>query len=137
MYRQCGALAINLKADMNPPPRHKFAPMVRFAVEHPLLTFACGVLLALCIVIAVAGPMLKAPMNDVLLLMLFLGSTGALSVLISYALYKFGLIRWFSSLRWALLAVIVLTVVLIFVNVWITAQLMFIKQHDLILTTLL
>ncbi|MEP7286825.1 MAG: ATP-binding protein [Chloroflexota bacterium] len=111
--------------------------VLRFAIEHPLFAFAFGVLLALSLVIAIAGPMLDAPPNDVLLLMLFLSSTGGLSVLTSFALYKFGLAHWFSSLRWALLAMVVLTVVLIFVNVWITAQLMFIKQHDLILTALL
>ncbi|NJL25603.1 MAG: hypothetical protein HC902_10800, partial [Calothrix sp. SM1_5_4] len=45
--------------------------------------------------------------------------------------------EWFSSIRWTLLATIVLTVLLIFVNVWLTAQLMFISNYDLILTTAL
>src|SRR5262249_21603953 len=63
--------------------------------------------------------------------------TGSLSVITSFAVYRFGLTHRFRSLRWALLAVIAMTVVLIFVNVWVTAQLMFIRQHDLILTTLL
>ncbi len=112
-------------------------PAIRFAVERPLLTFALGVLLALSLVIVIAGPMLEAPPNDVLLLMVFLASTGALTILASYVLYKLGLVRWFRSLRWALLAAIILTVLLIFLNVWVTARLMFIKQHDLILTTLL
>jgi len=40
-----------------------------------------------------------------------------------------------SQLRTALFAIIVLTVVLVFINVWITARLMFIKEHDLVLTT--
>jgi signal transduction histidine kinase len=112
-------------------------PAIRFAVERPLLTFVLGVLLALSLVIVVAGPMLEAPPNDVLLLLVFLASTGALTVLTSYVLSKLGLVSWFRSLRWALLAAIILTVLLIFLNVWVTARLMFLKQHDLILTTLL
>ena len=110
---------------------------MRFATRHPLLIFALGVLLALSLVIIVAGPMLEAPPHDMLLLLLFLASTGALTVLASYALYKWGLLIWFRSLRWALLAAIILTVLLIFLNVWVTARLMFLKEHDLILTTLL
>lgn len=110
---------------------------MRFAMQHPLLIFALGVLLALSLVIIIAGPMLEAPPSDVLVLLLFLASTGALTVLASYALYKWGLISWFRSLRWALFATIILTVLLIFLNVWVTARLMFIQQHDLVLTTLL
>ncbi len=113
-------------------------PAVRFAVERPLLTFALGVLLALSLVVVVAGPMLDAPPNDVLLLMLFLGSTGAFTVIGSYTLYKLGLVSWFRSLRWALLATIILTVLLIYLNVWVAARLMFLNtEHDLVLTTLL
>src|SRR5258707_12920749 len=94
-FRRSGALATNLKADVSNQTRHrKLAPLIRFAVEHPLMAFAGGVLLALCIVIAVAGPMLEAPMNDVLLLMLFLASTGGLGVLISSPLAKFTLSHW-------------------------------------------
>jgi signal transduction histidine kinase len=50
-------------------------------------------------------------------------------------LYRLGLVRWFRSLRWALLTTTVLTVLLIFLNVWVTARLMFISNHDLVLTT--
>src|SRR5439155_3361449 len=73
----------------------------------------------------------------VLLLMLYLASTGTLRVLASYALYKVGLVSSFRSLRWTILAAIILTVLLIFMNVWITARLMFFQRHDLSLTTLL
>src|SRR5207237_10487368 len=110
---------------------------LRIALRYPLLVFALGVLVALSLVILIVGPILEAPPADIFWLMLFLASTGGLSVLASYALYKLGLVHWFRSLRWAILAVIALTVLLIFLNVWVTARLMFIKQQDLILTTLL
>ncbi len=115
----------------------KSGPILTFALQHPLLMFASGVLLALSLVILIAGPMLEAPPNDVILLVVFLASTGMLTLLMSYALYKLGLVSWFRSLRWALLAAIILTVLLIFLNVWVTARLMFLRQHDLALTTLL
>ena len=47
------------------------------------------------------------------------------------------LARWLGSLRWALLVTIVLTVALIFLNVWVTAHLMFISEYDLMVTALL
>jgi signal transduction histidine kinase len=52
-----------------------------------------------------------------------------------YILYRRRLMQRFRSLRWTLLAIIALTVALIFVNVWVTAQLMFISEHDLVLTS--
>src|SRR5258708_7683017 len=154
-YRPCGAWAINLKSErslnpdrlkpsldvtsspLQPDSTRKANVITRIAMRYPLLIFALGVLLALSLVIVIVGPVLEAPPNDIFLLMLFLASTGGVSVMASYALYKLGLIHWFRSLRWALLAVIALTVLLIFLNVWVTARLMFIKQQDLVLTTLL
>jgi len=64
--------------------------------------------------------MLEAPPNDVLLLLVFWldrhpDGSGFLRVV------KLGLVSWFRSLRWALLAAIILTVLLIFLNVWVTA----------------
>lgn len=106
-------------------------------MPRSLLIFTFGILIALIVVVLMAGPMLHAPTNDVLLLLLYLGSTGAISLIFSYLLYKLGLTSWFRSLRWALLAIILLTVALIFLNVWVTARLMFIQEHDLGLTTLL
>jgi len=78
-----------------------------------------GVLLALSLVIVIAGPMLEAPPNDVLLLLVFLASTGTLRFWLP-TFVQTGLVSWFRSLRWALLAAIILTVLLIFLNVWVT-----------------
>jgi signal transduction histidine kinase len=113
------------------------APVFRFALRHSLMTFVLGVLLALLIVACVTDPMLKAPTSDVLLLLFYLGSTGAVTIVIAFVLYKLGLTSWFPSLRWAILAAITLTVILVFLNVWITAKLMLISPHDRNLTTLL
>src|SRR3954469_3636323 len=91
--KPCGESATSSRCNMR-----GFHAALRVMIKHPLLTFSFGVLLALIIVIIVAGPMLDAPPNDVLLLVLFLASTGLLSILSSYTLYKLGLVNWFRSL---------------------------------------
>jgi signal transduction histidine kinase len=63
-----------------------------------------------------------------------MGGTGGITALITYLLYWRGATQWFHSLRWTLFAMIALTVVLVMVNVWLVAQLMFISVHDLVLT---
>lgn len=104
---------------------------------YPLLALACAVLLAYAASMLVFVPALDPPMQDVQLLFLFMSGSGGLTVGIVYLLYKRRLLQRFASLRYAMVAMIVLTVLLVFINVFITAQLMFISQHDLILTTAL
>lgn len=91
--------------------------------------------LALSLMLVIVG--LNPPMEDVRLLFLFMSASGGFSLLAAYALYRRGATQWFSSLRWTLLATCVMTVMLVFANVWVTARLMFISPHDLILTTAL
>lgn len=103
--------------------------------QYPLLTLIVSVFLALLGAMLVVVPILEPPSRDIELLIVFMTSSGLLTVSIAYALYRFGLVAWFRSLRWTLLATTVITVLLVFANVWVTAQLMFISIHDLVLTT--
>jgi signal transduction histidine kinase len=78
---------------------------------------------------------LNPPIRDVQLLTLFMFGSGAFTVAAAYAFYRRGGIgQKLRSLRWMLLTIVLITVALIFINVWITAQLMFISEHDLVLT---
>jgi signal transduction histidine kinase len=95
------------------------------------------VLSAFAIAITIVVVALRPPMEDIRLLFVFMFGTGSTTVAFVYLLYYFKLIQRFRSVRWAMLAIILLLVVLIFINVWVTAQLMFISPHDLILTTAL
>lgn len=104
---------------------------------YPLLILAGTVLLAYAASMLVFMPALNPPMQDVQLLFLFMSGSGGITVGIVYLLYKRHLLQRFASLRHTLIAMIALTVLLVFTNVFITAQLMFISQHDLILTTAL
>lgn len=111
-----------------------------FVTRYPLLFFVMGVFLALSIAVIIVLVSLNSPPppgEDIFQLILFMASTGILTIALAYSLYRLGLIRRFRSLRWSLLMTIVLTVLLVFLNVWVTAQLMFIDPHDLALTSAL
>lgn len=108
-----------------------------FFTRNPLLLFVIGVVVALMAALLVLIIALNPPGSDISQLIVFLLSSSGATLLAAYIVYRRGLARWFRSLRWALLATVVLTVGLVFFNVWITAQLMFLNEHDLWLTTAL
>ena len=81
--------------------------------------------------------MFDLPGNEVQDLMAFMTVTGLTSSLLSYALYRLGVLEWFRSLRWAILMVIALLVLMIFLNVWVIARITFIQSHYLTLTSVL
>lgn len=90
-------------------------------------------MVAALIVVTTINPALR----DLTLLIVFMAGTGITTVSMSYLLYRRGLARWLRSLRWALLFTVIVTVLVMFINVWVTAKLMFINYHDLALTTAL
>ncbi len=101
----------------------------------PLFQLIMAVLIAFLLAMLVVVPALNPPAQDIQNLFLYMVSSGLITVGITYLLYQQRMLQRFLSLRAALFAIIVLTVVLVFINVWITARLMFIKEHDLVLTT--
>jgi signal transduction histidine kinase len=70
-------------------------------------------------------------------MLVLLGATAAGSVLVGFLAYQFGWIRWSPRLGWTLASSYVLSSLLTFVNVWWTARLMFLNEHDLTLATIL
>jgi signal transduction histidine kinase len=109
----------------------------RATLRYPLFLLVLGVVVPLVAALLVIMPTLNPPQDDVWQLIVFMSSTGLLTISASYLFYRLGLVRWLRSLRWALLLTVVLTVFLIFVNVWVTARLMFFEQHDFVLATAL
>lgn len=103
----------------------------------PLFSILLGMALSLAAAILFVVIQLDPPAKDVQLLALFMSGSGIMTIVLAYVPYRRGLAMWFPSLRWALLTGVVITVVLIFLNVWVTAQLMFISEHDLVLTVAL
>lgn len=102
---------------------------------RPLFSLLGSVLVGFVLAMFILIPALNPPAQDIQQLFVFMLGTGSVTVLITFILYRYGAAQRFNSLRWTLLATIILTVVLIFINVWLVAQLMFISVHDLVLTT--
>jgi signal transduction histidine kinase len=109
--------------------------LLKLRGTHRLLMYA------LILAVAVAGVLLtisrigaSSELNTLLILMAVIAvvSLGA-----AYAAYRLRLVRWLRSLRWALIVIIILTVAIIFINVWVTARLMFISEYDLSITVAL
>lgn len=102
-----------------------------------LLYLLLGTIGALMIALLIVIIGLQPPNNDLRLLVQFMLVSGVSTIVGMYVLYQGLLINWMNSLRWSLVMTVITTVVLVFLNVWGTAQLMFINSHDLILTTAL
>lgn len=101
------------------------------------LRFLLGVTLIVALSLAVFYALMAPPMNEMWLMALFLSITAVISALAGYAAYRLGWMNRSPTLRWTLLGGYALSSALTFVNVWLTARLMFASQHDLLLATVL
>jgi signal transduction histidine kinase len=101
------------------------------------LRFVAGVLLAMAVALAVFYLVMRPQQTDLGLMALFLTITSAVTLIAGYTAYRSGWISRVPSLRWALLATYVLSSLLTFLNVWLTARLMFFNPHDLLMVTIL
>ena len=99
--------------------------------------FLLGVILVIVLTLAIFYLLLPAPLSDLALMALFLSVTALISSLAAFAAYRMGWIERSPALKWTLLAGYVLASVLTFLNIWLTARLMFASQHDLALATVL
>jgi two-component system, OmpR family, sensor histidine kinase SaeS len=102
-----------------------------------LLVFACGTLLAVAGGLILFSLVFKPPRSEFAAMALYLGITAAISLLAGVLAYRFGWMRRSPRLAWTLLAGYLLAAALTFVNVLITARLMFLSRHDLLLSTVL
>ncbi|MDX2160231.1 MAG: ATP-binding protein [bacterium] len=73
-------------------------------------------------------------MDDLSILLVFMTLLALSTFIAAYLMYRYRVVRFFRSLRWAFLSAILLTVVLIFINVWVLMRLMFISEYDLQVT---
>lgn len=103
----------------------------------PHLRFLGGVALTVILALAAFFLLLAPPTEDFWLMALFLAFTALLSVAAGFGAYRLGWINHSPRIRWVLVGGYVLASVLTFLNVWITARLMFASQHDLLLATVL
>jgi signal transduction histidine kinase len=101
------------------------------------LRFIAGVCLTIAIALAVFFLLMHPPMSDLGLMALFLAITAVVSVAVGYGAYRLGWINHSPRISWVLLGGYALSSLLTFLNVWVTARLMFASQHDLLLATVL
>lgn len=106
----------------------------RFITRFPLIWLIIGMVCALIIALFLLNLVIAPPAEDMMQLMLFMGGSGIATILVSYFFFRFGIYRYFPSLRWSLISIVIITVVLTLLNIWVTAQLMFLSEHDLALT---
>jgi signal transduction histidine kinase len=113
------------------------APVVaQDRVNLPLRFFA-GVLLTLAVALALFALLMRPPFADLRAMTLFLSITAVISLAAGTAAYRLGWLERSPSVAWTLVAIYGLASLLTFINVWVTARLMFASQHDLLLATVL
>jgi len=111
--------------------------LARWARLPATLLFLIGVMSALLIAVFVTMPTLHPGPEDMRALLLLLSITAVASVGIGYLSHRLGWWRWPKSVRLTLVTGYLLAVGLVFLNVFVTAQLMFASQHDLTLAAIL
>jgi signal transduction histidine kinase len=101
------------------------------------LRFIGGVTATLVLALGIIYLMMQPPLNEFAPLALFLGITAIVSLAVGFGAYRLGWMRYAPHISWAVLGGYVLSSGLTFLNVWVTAQLMFASEHDLLLATVL
>ena len=96
-----------------------------------------GILVIVLLSLGIFYYIMRPPMSDLGYMGQFLTITALISGLAGYAAYRFRWLERAPALRWSLLGGYALASLLTFLNVWITARLMFASQHDLLLATIL
>jgi signal transduction histidine kinase len=95
-----------------------------------LVTILVGAGIIVAISLAVFYFSMHPPMSDLGVMARFFSITAAVSVLIGFIAYRLGWVYHSPSIRWTLVGGYIISTLLIFVNIWIIARLMFVSQHD-------
>jgi signal transduction histidine kinase len=95
------------------------------------------VAVTLALALAIFFLLMNPPAQELGLMALFLAITAAISVAVGYTAYRLGWIHHSPHISWVLLGGYALASLLTFLNVWVTARLMFASEHDLLLATVL
>ncbi|HLA97116.1 MAG TPA: HAMP domain-containing sensor histidine kinase [Anaerolineales bacterium] len=105
--------------------------------QSVMARYAIGVLGIVSLSLLIFNMLMRPAFTDFGLMALFLSITALISGLAAYGSYRLGWMERSPTIRWALLGGYLLSSVLTFINVWVTARLMFFDQHDLLLATVL
>ena len=101
---------------------------------NPIRFFA-GVLAAYGIALGLFYILMRPSFKDFALMMALMGGAALVSALAVYAAYRLGWIHRFPGIRWTMMSSYALASLLVFVDVWFTARMMFASLHDLMLAS--
>ena len=101
------------------------------------ISYYLGILTALLLTVVLIKLIMNPPAGDLLNLAIYLSITSVVSAVIGFLSHRLGWWRRLPRLGYALILGYILAGGLTLFNVWVTARLMFINQHDLALGSLL
>jgi signal transduction histidine kinase len=112
---------------------------VSLLAPRPMLSlrYVMGVLGVMFVSLMVFWVAMQPPLNELGWMAVYLSGTAMFSIVLGYSAYRWGWLNRTPNLRWALMGGYALSSLLTFLNVWITAKLMFTSYHDLLLATIL
>jgi two-component system sensor histidine kinase BaeS len=102
-----------------------------------LVVFVVTTVAAVVVGLLVFSLLMRPPKNDFIAMAEFLGVTAAISIVVGVVTVRLGWMRRSPRLTWTLLAGYLVAMGLTFANVLITARLMFLSRHDLLLSAVL
>lgn len=106
-------------------------------IRYPVLWLVIGISVALSTAVLIVDTNIALSADKLRTFVIALALSGSMTGLLSYLSYRYEIIHWLPSLRLEIIAIILITVALITLNIWVTAQLMFISEQDLIVTAAL
>ena len=99
--------------------------------KRPIVLFMLSLFLALAGTVLFSALFVQMPGNELQQLVYIMVGAGISTTIISYGLYRLGILQWLYSLRWTLLLIVLFTVALILINMWVLVQLMLMESHYL------
>ncbi len=102
-----------------------------------IFSYIAGIAATLILTLILITIVMNPPMGDLLSLAGLLAATGMVSAVVGYVTHRLGWWRQLRSLTLALTFGYLLAAGLTLLNVWLTARMMFINEHDLALATML
>lgn len=101
------------------------------------IRFVIGVILIFGLALAAFYLVMNPAIKDMRSMAYLLSFTACASVILSYLAYRMRWMHQSPSVRWTIMGGYLLSLILIFINVWLTAVRMFASQHDLQLAAIL
>ena len=109
-------------------PRKNFSSLIRILIN---------VLPALILGLVLFYVVMRPPMNEFAVMLRLMSITAVFSVLLTFVAYRLGWIFQIPSMRITIILGSIISALVVFINIWIIARLMFASPHDLQLATIL